>query len=152
MIQYKNDRLHIPGISFIIPDCFYFYTETDFVSDNTLHFLSPDKQYRLDLLTTASISGCTENDLALMIKESGEHTILAPTPILVNGLKGHHAIYSGGDELYYELRLQNPLADDEYEQFILLVMCSEDKDILGIAESETIRSIISEIKPEQNPA
>jgi len=147
MIQYKNGRLHIPGISFIIPDYFYFYTETDFVSDNTLHFLSPDEQYRLDLLTSASISGCTENDLAIMIKESGEHVILAPTPIHINGLKGHYAIYGGGDELFYELRLQNPFSDGEYEQLIVLVICNEDKDILGIAESETIRRIINEIKP-----
>ena len=27
MIQYKDGRLHIPGISFPIPEGFYFYTD-----------------------------------------------------------------------------------------------------------------------------
>lgn len=31
MIQYKDGRLHIPGISFPIPEGFYFYTEVDSV-------------------------------------------------------------------------------------------------------------------------
>ena len=114
MIQYRNGRLHIPGISFVIPEGFYFYTEVDSVSDNNLHFLSPDQSYSLNYQAGSSQCGSPEKDLELMIRDTGSHPRQKPTPIIVNGLKGCYAIYSGGDEIYYELRIQNPRHQDDY--------------------------------------
>ena len=113
MIQYKDGRLHIPGISFPIPERFYFNTEVDSVSDNYLHFLSPDKSYSLSFQTTTSVCGNPKKDLEIMIRDTGGHPRQEPTPIIVNGLKCCHAIYRGGDELFYELRIQNPIRQDD---------------------------------------
>ena len=85
MIQYKDGRLHIPGISFPIPERFYFNTEVDSVSDNYLHFLSPDKSYSLSFQTTTSVCGNPKKDLEIMIRDTGGHPRQEPTPIIVNG-------------------------------------------------------------------
>ena len=148
MIQYRNGRLHIPGISFVIPEGFYFYTEVDSVSDNNLHFLSPDHSYSLNYQTSSTQYGSPEKDLEQMIRDTGSHPRQKPTPITVNGLKGCYAIYGGGDELYYELRIQNPGHQDDYEQLIVLIMCDEDTDIMRIVESETFKAVVREIRPE----
>ena len=148
MIQYKNGRLHIPGISFAIPEGFYFYTEVDSVSDNNLHFLSPDQKYSLNYQATSSIFGNPHKDLELMIRDTGGHPIQEPTPIIVNGLRGCYAIYGGGDELYYELRIQNPKDDNDYEQLILLIMCNEQSDLMSILDSNEFKAVLNEIRPE----
>lgn len=148
MIQYKNGRLHIPGISFSIPEGFYFYTEVDSVSDNNLHFLSPDQSYSLNYQATSSVCGSPQKDLELMIRDTGSHPRQNPTPIIVNGLKGCYAIYGGGDELYYELRIQNPDDRDEYEQLIILIMCNEHTDIMSIIESDVFKAVVNDIRPE----
>lgn len=148
MIQYKNGRLHIPGISFSIPEGFYFYTEVDSVSDNNLHFLSPDQSYSLNYHATSSLCGSPQKDLELMIRDTGSHPRQNPTPIIINGLIGCYAIYSGGDELYYELRIQNPDNHDDYEQLIILIMCNEHTDIMSIIDSEVFKAVVNEIRPE----
>lgn len=149
MIQYKNGRLHIPGISFIIPEGFYFYTEVDSVSDNYLYFMSPDQRYSLNFQSTSSLRGNAEKDLEIMIRDTGSYPWQEPTPIIVNGLKGCYAIYGGGDELYYELRIENPYCKGEYEQLILLIMCNELTDIMSIINTEEFKSVASEIRPEK---
>ena len=83
-----------------------------------------------------------------MIRDTGSHPRQKPTPIIVNGLKGCYAIYGGGDEIYYELRIQNPEHQDDYEQLIVLIMCDEGTDIMSIVESETFKEVVKEIRPE----
>ena len=148
MIQYKDGRLHIPGISFPIPERFYFNTEVDSVSDNYLHFLSPDKSYSLSFQTTTSVCGNTKKDLEIMIRDTGGHPRQEPTPIIVNGLKCCHAIYRGGDELFYELRIQNPIRQDDNEQLILLIMCDNHTDIRRILASDEVKAVVYDIRPE----
>ena len=148
MIQYKQGRLHIPGISFIIPEGFYFYTEVDSVSDNYLHFMSPDQRYSLNYQSTSSLRGYAEKDLELMIRDTGSHPWQAPTPIIVNGMKGCYAIYGGGDELYYELRIENPYCKGEYEQLILLIMCDNHTDIRRILASDEVKAVVYDKRPE----
>ena len=148
MIQYKEGRLHIPGLSFPIPEGFYFYTEVDSVSDNYLHFLSPDQSYSLIYHTTSSICGNPQKDLEIMISDTGGHFRQKPTPIIVNGLKCCYAIYGGGDELYYELRIQNSTCQDDYEQLILLIMCDEHTDIRSILASDEVKAVVYDIRPE----
>ena len=83
-----------------------------------------------------------------MIRDTGSHPRQNPTPIIVNGLKGCYAIYGGGDELYYELRIQNPDDRDEYEQLIILIMCNEHTDIMSIIESDVFKAVVNDIRPE----
>ena len=83
-----------------------------------------------------------------MIRDTGSHPQQNPTPIIVNGLKGCYAIYGGGDELYYELRIQNPDNHDDYEQLIILIMCNEHTDIMSIIDSEVFKAVVNEIRPE----
>lgn len=83
-----------------------------------------------------------------MIRDTGSHPRQKPTPVIVNGLEGCYAIYGGGDELYYELRVQNPEAHDDYEQLILLVMCNEQTDIMSIINSEAFKAVVNNIRPE----
>lgn len=149
MIQYKNGRLHIPGISFSIPEGFYFFTEVDSVSDNFLHFMSPDQRYSLNFQATSSNGGSAKKDLDIMIQDTGSHPWQAPTPIIINGLKGCYAIYGGGDELYYELRIENPYCKGDYEQLILLIMCDELTDIMSIIETDEFKAVVNDIKPEK---
>ena len=59
-----------------------------------------------------------------------------------------YAIYGGGDELYYELRIQNPDDRDEYEQLIILIMCNEHTDIMSIIESDVFKAVVNDIRPE----
>lgn len=148
MIQYKHGRLYIPGISFSIPEGFYFCTDVDSVADNNLHFLSPDKSYMLNYQAASSLCGDPQKDLNLMIQDAGSHPIQKPTPVIVNGLKGCCAIYGGGDELYYELRIQNPDDHGDYEQLILLIMCNEQSDIMSIIESDVFKKAVSDIRPD----
>lgn len=147
MIQYKDGRLHIPGISFPIPEGFYFYTDVDSVSDNYLHFLSPDQSYSLSYQMISSTCGNPQKDLEIMIRDTGGRSRQKPTPIIVNGLKCCHALY-GGDELYYELRVQNPIRHDDYGQLIVLVMCDKHTDIMSIIGSGEVKAIINDIRPE----
>ena len=148
MIQYKDGRLHIPGISFPIPEGFYFYTEVDSVSDNYLHFLSSDQSYSLSYQTTSSICRNPQKDLEIMISDTGGHFRQKPSPMIVNGLKCCYAIYGGGDELIYELRIQNPIRHADYEQLILLIMCDEHSDIMSIIGSDEVKAVVNAIRPE----
>ncbi len=68
--------------------------------------------------------------------------------IIVNRLKCCYAIYGGGDELYYELRIQNPIRQDDYEQLILLIMCDEHSDIMSIISSDEVKAVVNDIRPE----
>lgn len=147
MIQYKNGRLHIPGISFAVPEGFFFNTSLDSVTDNCLCFIAPDESYSL-ILQSTSADRSTARELETMIEYTGAQLIKTPSPTTVNGLKGHYAVYSGGDEVYYEYRLQNPYRKGEYAHFVLLIICNANRDILAISESETVRQIIANIRPE----
>lgn len=118
------------------------------MSDNYLHFLSPDQSYSLSYQTTASALGNPQKDLEIMIRDTGGHFRQEPTSIIVNRLKCCYAIYGGGDELYYELRIQNPTRQDDYEQLILLIMCDEHSDIMSIIGSDEVKAVVNDIQPE----
>lgn len=150
MIQYKHGRLHIPGLSFAIPEGFYFFTDVDAVSDNDLHFLSPDQRYSLNYQTASSTTGSPQKDLERMIRDTGGDPYQEPMPVAVNGLKGCYAIYGSGNEMYFELRIQNPNHGDDYEQLILLIMCNEQSDLMNIIALDEFKAVISEVRPENS--
>ena len=146
MIQYRNGRFHIPGMSFIVPDGFYLNTTPDTVSDNCLCLISPNKEYSV-FIQAASSKGSTFEELRAILINAGEHT-LVPESITINGIHGHHVKYTAGNERYYELRFRNPFNHQEYAQLTILISCPETCNDFPTKETHAIDSLIAGIRLE----
>ena len=48
------------------------------------------------------------------------------------------------DELYYELRIQNP----DYEQLIILIVCNEHTRVMSVLESDSIKAVVNDTRTE----
>lgn len=58
MLLYKNNRFHIGGVSFIIPDGFYVETAPPLINENGFCLFAPDQSYQL------TVNAFTEPDCA----------------------------------------------------------------------------------------
>ena len=52
------------------------------------------------------------------------------------------------DELYYELRIQNPDDHDDYEQLIILIVCNEHTRVMSVLESDSIKAVVNDTRTE----
>lgn len=52
------------------------------------------------------------------------------------------------DELYYELRIQNPDDHDDYEQLIILIVRNEHTRVMSVLESDSIKAVVNDTRTE----
>ena len=78
----------------------------------------------------------------LFIDGSGMFPINDISPIIINGLPGHHVLYTDKTGQRYEIRLSNSDGDE-----LSFRVKAEDTDILTAINSPAIRAAIQRIWP-----
>lgn len=101
MLQYKSHRFHWSGISFQIPDGFFFDSIEGSDTINTIRLFAPDNSFTLELRIEEDCLG-SELELTSVIYDL-EPVLLYPiAQLTVNGLRGHHTTYRCRRRQYYE--------------------------------------------------
>lgn len=101
MLQYKNNRFHWEGISFQIPEGFFFDPIEGCDVLNTIRLFAPDDSFTLELRIEEDCLG-SDLELASVIRDL-EPTMVYPIASLnINDLQGHHATYRCRRRQYYE--------------------------------------------------
>lgn len=109
MIRYINNRFEGSGISFRIPDGYYYNSTTGEERPNKLTLHDPAEKYTLD------IALCEETQSALgeitFIMDDMKLPLVTPiTKIEINGLSGYDVTYQDRRYGYYEMWLDAPSA------------------------------------------
>lgn len=143
MLHFENGRFNQNGMSFALPDEFYFETCHDEEAvENGIRILSKDKHYYVEW---AIFADCKSTDAELntfLISDDGTNRAISPLEeIECNGLYGHQAAYkySRDKKQYFEMRLALP--DDL--QFAFLI--ETEGDIQALVQSTEIQNLIREI-------
>ena len=72
MLQYKKGRFHCEGVSFEIPENFYYNTMCDMMFDNGMEFISPDSKITIEF-SVRKIKRSTKEDF----KHEGAEAVYA---------------------------------------------------------------------------
>jgi len=154
MIPIKNGKLQKHGVAFSLPEGFCYNSDPECVHENGIEFVSEDENKVLDydFLTSEEKSF---DALNVLFKEDflGYHNFrkLTPiTPILFNGLLGHHVLYKGDDSpdepatQYYELNIDLCECEDGYLLFSLRINVL-DGDIMSYVETDEFKRLLANI-------
>ena len=121
MLQYKKGRFHCEGVSFEIPENFYYNTMCDMMFDNGMEFISPDSKITIEF-SVRKIKRSTKEDLKALIDDIESYEIIDPImPITVNELEGHQCFYHDSKENYFTVHLK--VSNDV--QFVYCIRSSE---------------------------
>lgn len=105
MLQYKNHRFYWEGISFQIPEGFFFDPVEGCDVLNAIRLFAPDESFTLELRMEEDCMG-SEQELASVIHDLEPALVYPIAPLTVNGLQGHHATYRCRRTQYYEAWLE----------------------------------------------
>lgn len=141
MLQYKKGRFYCEGVSFEIPENFYYDTNIDLMFDNGMEFLSPDKKIIVEF-SLRQTNKSTDVDLQNNIDDVESYVMIDPiTPITINELHGHQCYYHDSKEHYYLVHLK---VSDEY-QFIYCLR-SIEKDLKEALQEPEFKRTLMEIR------
>ena len=113
MFQYKNHRFHFGGVSFQIPDGYFFNSEPGGESDNFIQLYAPDQTFTVDIRIEKD---CDEviAELQSVLDDLDPTIVYPPAPLQMNGLTGCHATYrnrrSQSYEAWFELGSETALS------------------------------------------
>ena len=154
MIPIKNGKFQKHGVAFALPEGFCYNSDPDCVHEDGIEFVSKDesKVLNYDFLTSEEKS---YDALNVLFKEDflgfyNFHMLTPITPILLNGLFGHHVLYKSSDSpdepsnQYYELNLDLGECEEGYLMFSLRINDLEG-DIMSYVESDEFKQIFSVI-------
>lgn len=146
MLHFENGRFRQNGVSFVLPDEFYFETchDEDAV-ENGIRVLSRDENYYIQWAIFENCESTNVELETLLTSDDGTDRVISPLEeIECNGLHGHQAYYTFAwdKKQYFEMRLALP--DDL--QFALMIETEED--ILALVQSDEIQSLLREIRAE----
>ena len=134
MMQYKNHRFYWEGISFQIPEGFFFDPVEGCDVLNTIRLFAPDDSFALELRIEEDCVG-SEAELASVIHDL-EPTLVYPiAPLTINGLQGHHATYRCRRTQYYEAWL------DIGEETALSLIIETRGDILNVGTAAVLAAV-----------
>lgn len=112
MFQYKNHRFHFGGVSFRIPDGYFFDSGRKDEDDIFFRLHAPNFLFSVDIRIEKDTDGVMD-ELQRLLDELDPAIIYPPEPLLMNGLHGCHTAYrnrrSECYEAWFELDSENAL-------------------------------------------
>lgn len=145
MFLYKDGRFHIEGLSFSIPENFYFKSNSEY--ERGLEFWSFDNKYCIEYLIFVS-SESTEEELYEDEKEYESFTEILPLqPLSHNGLSGHHTAYKTARTQYYAASFLLGETEEGFVKFDFVVS-SMQSDITEILKSSEFQTIFGDFRKE----
>ena len=113
MFQYKNHRFHFGGVSFQIPDGYFFDSGRKDEGDILLRLHAPDQSFAIDVRIEMDLDGIL-TEMQNMLDDFGSDVVYPPAPLQMNGLNGYHTTYrnhrSQSYEAWFELDAENALS------------------------------------------
>ena len=144
MFQYRQGRCYVPGASVAIPDSFFFDTDPENFTSECVALYSPAEDYGL-VFSVYDMEGETDAALFSILSDCESYKIFQPvSPIFINGLAGHYAVYASLRNSYFEARFQ--LNGDR--QLVVLVQTEDNSSIQGIVASDVFKAVLAGIRAE----
>ena len=142
MLIYQNGKFSAYGFSFALPDGFILNTEPDVCYTHGFGAWTPEGDCYVEWEIEHGCTG-TYNELRELFNAgSGMYRINDISPIFVNGLSGHHVMYSDKTGQRYEIRLSSGNGNE-----LSFRVKAEDTDILTAINSHAIQAAIQRIWP-----
>ena len=142
MLVYQNGRFSAYGFSFTLPDGFILNTEPDVCYTHGLGAWTPDGNCYAEWEIEQDCTGTLNELRELFNSGSGMFRINDISPIIINGLPGHHVAYSDRRGQRYEIRLSSGNGNE-----LSFRVKAEDTDILTAINSPAIQAAIQRIWP-----
>lgn len=143
MLHFIDGRFHYDGISFALPNEYYFdpIQDREILKDG-IRLVGKTQDYHLQWnVENACESTSRELEISLHPEDGSDQTIAAIEAIQINGLNGHKASYSNCGYQFFEMRLA--LKGDT--QFVFRVE-TKTGDIQKFVQSAEVQQLIGEIR------
>lgn len=143
MLLYENGKFCACGFAFALPDGFLMNTEPMECFPRGFGAWAPDEEeIYVEWQIEMCCHGTYEELRELFFEGSGMFPIGDINPIFINGLSGHHVMYSDKTGQRYELRLSSGDGDE-----LSFRVVAGDTDILTAVNSPAIQAAIKGIYP-----
>ena len=143
MLHYENGRFCACGFAFELPDGFLMNTEPDECFPRGFGAWAPgEEEIYVEWQIEIGCHGTYEELRELFIDGSGMYRINDISPIIINGLPGHHVLYTDKTGQRYEIRLSSGDGNE-----LSFRVKAEDTDILTAINSPAIQAAIQRIWP-----
>ena len=143
MLLYGNGRFCACGFAFELPNGFLLNTEPMECFPRGFGALAPgDEEIYVEWQIEMGCHGTYEELRELFIEGSGMFPINDISPIIINGLPGHHVLYTDKNGQRYEIRLSSGDSNE-----LSFRVKAGDTDILAAINSPAIQAAIQRIWP-----
>ena len=143
MLLYENGRFCACGFAFELPDGFLLNTEPMECFPRGFGAWAPgEEEIYVEWQIEMGCLGTYEELRELFIEGSGMFPINDISPIIINGLPGHHVLYTDKTGQRYEIRLSSGDGNE-----LSFRVKAEDTDILTAINSPAIQAAIQRIWP-----
>lgn len=143
MLAYEKGRFCACGFAFELPDGFLLNTEPMECFPRGFGAWAPgNEEIYVEWQIEMGCNGTYEELRELFMDGSGMFRINDISPIIVNGLPGHHVIYSDRSGQRYEIRLSSGEGNE-----LSFRVKAEGTDILTAINSPAIQAAIQRICP-----
>lgn len=132
MLRIKGNKLSVAGMQYSLPDEFYIDVAGEGVkAPNGLRFVSPQKDYVIEVQTCSLQYASIEQAIADIFKNDGAFAIIEPVKkYSVNDVTGLSVMYADRKCEYFEIYFERT---GECSDFVVLLI-SADKGGIGIRE------------------
>ena len=142
-LLYEKGKFCACGFAFEVPDGFLIITEPEECCPGGFGAWVPgDKKIYVEWEIEKGCNGTYEELRELFIEGSGMFPINDISPIIINGLPGHHVLYTDKTGQRYEIRLSSGDGNE-----LSFRVKAEDTDILTAINSPAIQAAIQRIWP-----
>lgn len=142
MLVYYDGRFCAGGFAFSLPDGFALVTEPEECLPCGFGAWPPDCSCYIEWEVESDCRGTLDELRELFSPGSGMFPITDISPIIINGLPGHHVAYSYKGGQRYEIRLSSGSGDE-----LSFRVKSQETDILSAIQSEPVQAAIKNIRP-----
>ena len=142
-LLYENRKFCACGFAFALPDGFLLNTEPMECFPLGFGAWTPgEEKIYVEWQIEVGCHGTYEELRELFIDDSGMSPLNHISPIIINGLSGHHVMYSDRSGQRYEMRLSSGDGNE-----LSFRVTSEDTDILTAISTPAIQAAINGIWP-----
>lgn len=125
MFHCYNNRFYSKGVSFRFPEGYALRTKTECIAEEYLFFIPPENTFVLELRIDHDCEP-SNSELTDTLQNLGTDIVRQITPITLNGLHGHYAIYRGIRTQFYHARFDLP------QNYALDFLISTPENILDV--------------------
>ena len=143
MLIYDNGKFCVHGFAFEVPNGYAINTEPmECLPDGFGAWAAGGEEIYIEWEIETGCNGTYNELAALFIPGSGMFPITGINPIIINGLPGHHVVYSYKGGQRYEIRLSSGEGRE-----LSFRVSSEDVDILTAVNVPSVQTAIKGIWP-----